>query len=236
MKKRYTKKQILESIKYWKKQLKKMNESEYVLSDREVANLFEKLVNKFGPKITSYLINMKIPGMAPNNVSNLNNEQKKAKLLGIILSCINSLKDLVYGSNREKMIKVFKYFINEAMYYSQIFDYNTWDIDTNNPKYNISISEERVGEIGQEIEQNISKAFIKAHKNKTSVIPGDPVVTDDNIDELQEDVLDKLFGGGNNPKKNDIGPQNAYNLYGDFIPCDFKTFEAFYNYVKENGY
>ena len=68
------------------------------------------------------------------------------------------------------------------------------------------------------------------------MIPGDPIVTEDNIDDLQEDVLDKLFGGGNNPSKNDIGPDNAYNLYGDLIPCDPSEFAKFYNYVKENGY
>jgi len=103
-------------------------------------------------------------------------------------------------------------------------------------KLNESISLERVGEIGGEIEQKVGEAFDEALENGWSVIPGDPIVTEDNIDELQEDVLDKLFGGGNNPEKNDIGPDNAYSLYGDLVPCSPSEFAEFYNYVKENGY
>ena len=80
------------------------------------------------------------------------------------MSCINSLKDLVYGSDREHMNEHLKFFINEAKYYSQIFDRESWDASKDGFNSS-SISEERVGEIGGEIEQKVAKAFYKALEN-----------------------------------------------------------------------
>ena len=82
------------------------------------------------------------------------------------------------------------------------------------------------------------EAFDKAMNSRRLVVPGDPIVTKDNHDELEEEeeVLDKLFGGRNDKTKNDIGPENVWNLYGDMINFSKEEFVAFYNYVKENGY
>lgn len=99
-----------------------------------------------------------------------------------------------------------------------------------------AMSQAKVNAIGQAIEKNVAKAFDKAMNARRPVVQGDPVVTKDNRDELEEEVLDKLFGGGNDKAKNDIGPENAWNLYGDMINCSKEEFVTFYNYVKEKGY
>lgn len=115
-------------------------------------------------------------------------------------------------------------------------DLESHNAPKNGAKKPLSISQERVNEIGMMIEKNVARAFDKAEQSGRPVIDGDPRVTGDNRDDLEEEVLDKLFGGGNNPRKNDIGAENAWNLYGDMVDCSKEEFKAFYEYVKENGF
>ena len=214
MKKRYTKKQIMESIAYWKKQLKRMNES----SDFDVIHKLGPITATTQPEDAAAII-IVIPKIGLNyaNIKIYPVDQNSLEYF------LTSTADMNPKSNISTAWSVFEEDYPDCIFTTETNKEIVKIIPMANNLYtgygqqnkskSLSISQQRVGEIGEEIEQNVRKAFDRAEERGRSIIPGDPIVDEDNRDDLEEDVLDKLFGGGNNPSKNDIGAENAWNLY-----------------------